>query len=306
LQNSPTRDRESSTGRGRPDQSEEYKHCSVQAQHVLVGEAPHPTAKFRLRDCRDLVDHQPRRRPQPVRLARLDGKTEKRRIGRVAGERADRDRERGVEAIILEDDDRPRFSGIVLPAGDCPNLAAFSSFERIRPGVDEVLILPGVGAPGHGKRLAMRLCQKCRRAYIGHPDLDRSQSLLPQPLPMGSHLVARCRRSCHCNFIQSVTCNRPDGGLSRSSRSRSRSLAEIRGHNPLSHGRAISDLSLGNGARALIDTIREACRLDKAFDALSAVKTGYWPIVLLACRHHGLPVPPQFWIDSIAPELTDG
>jgi hypothetical protein len=70
------------------------------------------------------------------------------------------------------------------------------------------------------------------------------------------------------------------------------------------HGRALSDLSLVDGSQALIDTIWEACRLDKAFDALSAIKTGYWPIVLLACRHHGLPVPPQFWIRSIAPGAT--
>jgi len=70
------------------------------------------------------------------------------------------------------------------------------------------------------------------------------------------------------------------------------------------HGCALSNLSLESGAQALIDTIREACRRDKAFAALSAVKTGYWPLVLLACRHQGLPIPPQFWIDALAPEAT--
>jgi hypothetical protein len=68
------------------------------------------------------------------------------------------------------------------------------------------------------------------------------------------------------------------------------------------HGRSLFNLSLENGASALVSSIQEACRLDKSFDSLSPMKTGFWPIILLACRYHGLPIPPQFWIGSIAPE----
>jgi len=62
------------------------------------------------------------------------------------------------------------------------------------------------------------------------------------------------------------------------------------------HGRALSDLSLRNGGQALIADIEGCCRENDGFERLTAVATGYWPVVIVACRHHGLPVPPQFWI----------
>lgn len=67
------------------------------------------------------------------------------------------------------------------------------------------------------------------------------------------------------------------------------------------HGQSLCDLPLDNGGSQLLETIAEACRLDTGFRNLSAIKTGYWPIVLVACRHHHLPIPPGFWIDSLRP-----
>lgn len=55
---------------------------------------------------------------------------------------------------------------------------------------------------------------------------------------------------------------------------------------------------VGDGAE-LIKAISEACRQDTGLASLSAVQRGFWPIVLLACRHHRLPVPPGFWIDAL-------
>jgi len=52
---------------------------------------------------------------------------------------------------------------------------------------------------------------------------------------------------------------------------------------------------------ALLRTIADACSQAKGFEELSANKSGYWPVILTACRHYRLPVPPQFWIAMIRP-----
>ena len=62
------------------------------------------------------------------------------------------------------------------------------------------------------------------------------------------------------------------------------------------HGRALSDLSLHHGGAALIADIEACCRENNGFQQLTAIATGYWPVAIVACRHHGLPIPPQFWI----------
>lgn len=67
------------------------------------------------------------------------------------------------------------------------------------------------------------------------------------------------------------------------------------------HGKALCDLPLGEGGAQLLATIAEACRGDSAFESLSAIRTGFWPVVLVACRHYQLPVLPGFWIDSLLP-----
>jgi len=66
------------------------------------------------------------------------------------------------------------------------------------------------------------------------------------------------------------------------------------------HGRALSDLSLHNGGQALIEDIEGCCRENNGFESLTAIATGYWPVAIIACRHHGLPIPPQFWIAAFA------
>lgn len=64
------------------------------------------------------------------------------------------------------------------------------------------------------------------------------------------------------------------------------------------HGRALCDLPLDEGGAQLLATIAEGCRMDKDFDNLSPNKTGFWPVIFVACRHHQLPIPPGFWINS--------
>ncbi|MGD9584559.1 MAG: hypothetical protein AB7V26_12950 [Lysobacterales bacterium] len=70
------------------------------------------------------------------------------------------------------------------------------------------------------------------------------------------------------------------------------------------HGKALCDLPLDKGGRQLLATIAEACRTDTAFENLSAIKTGFWPLALVACRHHQLPIPPGVWIESLTRSTT--
>lgn len=66
-----------------------------------------------------------------------------------------------------------------------------------------------------------------------------------------------------------------------------------------SHGRALCGLPLNRGGRQLIATIAEACRMDVGLQNLSPIKSGFWPVVMVACHHHQLPIPPGFWISSL-------
>jgi hypothetical protein len=71
------------------------------------------------------------------------------------------------------------------------------------------------------------------------------------------------------------------------------------------HGLALCDLPLSTTGDELLKTVRESCRNSKPFKDLSAIATGYWPVVLTACRHYRLPVPPQFWIEFVDTPSTD-
>lgn len=71
-----------------------------------------------------------------------------------------------------------------------------------------------------------------------------------------------------------------------------------------SHGRALCGLPLNKGGRQLITTIADACSTDSGLQHLSPIKSGFWPLVMVACHHHELPIPPGFWISSLTePEL---
>ena len=70
----------------------------------------------------------------------------------------------------------------------------------------------------------------------------------------------------------------------------------IGGHD---HGLALCDLPISPTGNELLKTVRDACNRSKDFETLSANATGYWPMILTACRHYRLPVPPQFWIDMV-------
>ena len=67
------------------------------------------------------------------------------------------------------------------------------------------------------------------------------------------------------------------------------------------HGVALTDLPLSASGNDLLKTVRAGCNQTADFDALSAIASGFWPMILTACRHYRFPVPPQFWINMVDP-----
>ena len=70
------------------------------------------------------------------------------------------------------------------------------------------------------------------------------------------------------------------------------------------HGVALADLPLSGDGTELLQTIVEACDASDGLKSLSAYSSNYWPVVLTACRHHRLPIPPQFWIGALVPPAS--
>ena len=85
---------------GRDGQPEENQDRLIEAQDILVVQPADMGTDFGLWNGGDLVHHQPGGEKQPVAFTRLHGQAEQRRVGPIGGEGADRDRVRGVEAVI--------------------------------------------------------------------------------------------------------------------------------------------------------------------------------------------------------------
>jgi len=56
------------------------------------------------------------------------------------------------------------------------------------------------------------------------------------------------------------------------------------------------------GTRATLDFVLTECRNAQHFDGLSAIALGHWPVLLTACRHHSLPIPPHLWL-KLLPQM---
>lgn len=71
------------------------------------------------------------------------------------------------------------------------------------------------------------------------------------------------------------------------------------------HGAALSDVPVSAGGKDLLKILVAACESVDAFNYLSAIRVGCFPLVLTACRHYRLPVPPQYWISRLSPPETE-
>ena len=61
------------------------------------------------------------------------------------------------------------------------------------------------------------------------------------------------------------------------------------------HGLAATDIEIPRSCEEMLSPIKSECQATKAFSQLSAIRSGLWPLVILASRHHRIPVPPHFW-----------
>src|SRR6266446_2997961 len=88
-------------------QSKEHEHCLIEAQDILIVEAPDARPDLGFRNGGYLVHHETARRAQSVALIRRDREPEERCIRLVCRKRADRDGSSCVETVVLNDDDGP-------------------------------------------------------------------------------------------------------------------------------------------------------------------------------------------------------
>ena len=61
------------------------------------------------------------------------------------------------------------------------------------------------------------------------------------------------------------------------------------------HGLIFADFKIERACEKMLSPIKSECTANTAFSTLSAVKHGLWPLVILASRHHRIPVPPHLW-----------
>lgn len=77
------------------------------------------------------------------------------------------------------------------------------------------------------------------------------------------------------------------------------------------HGAVLSDINVDQPLEAFADQIFGECDHSPQFKELSAVNSGFWPLILVACRHYRLPIPVHFFkdfrsdIDSTQPEKSE-
>jgi hypothetical protein len=65
------------------------------------------------------------------------------------------------------------------------------------------------------------------------------------------------------------------------------------------HGAALTGIPVEAGTSATLEFIFAECAANPHFDKLSSITLGHWPVLLTACRHHRLPIPPHLWRDML-------
>ena len=61
------------------------------------------------------------------------------------------------------------------------------------------------------------------------------------------------------------------------------------------HGLAFTDIKIEHDPQDMLAPVKSECAASAAFESLSALKYGLWPLIILSSRHYRCPVPPQFW-----------
>lgn len=67
-------------------------------------------------------------------------------------------------------------------------------------------------------------------------------------------------------------------------------------NNLTNHGSAFLDIPVDKDMSVILTYVLKECGKKTPFFNLSAVKFEHWPIILIACRHHRLPIPPHLFL----------
>ena len=70
------------------------------------------------------------------------------------------------------------------------------------------------------------------------------------------------------------------------------------------HGATLADLALGRPREEFLAQVFGECDQSPHFKELSAVKFGWWPLIVVACRHYRLPIPLHL-LEGVRKTLTD-
>jgi len=62
------------------------------------------------------------------------------------------------------------------------------------------------------------------------------------------------------------------------------------------HGAMLNGIPISKDGQEAIEMVKDECQSSTHFSELSAIEMDHWPVLLLACRHYRIPVPPNLWI----------
>lgn len=65
--------------------------------------------------------------------------------------------------------------------------------------------------------------------------------------------------------------------------------------NNKTHGASVCDINVSEAQEDFLNFIKNECDQIKGFSDLTANTYGVWPLILVACRHYRIPVPPDFF-----------
>lgn len=70
------------------------------------------------------------------------------------------------------------------------------------------------------------------------------------------------------------------------------------------HGLALCDIPITGDGEAVRKILEKECSAESDYTRLSAVRLGHWPLLVMACRHSRLPIPPQLWLPVVLKETA--
>lgn len=65
------------------------------------------------------------------------------------------------------------------------------------------------------------------------------------------------------------------------------------------HGAVLTEIPITADGESAMSMLETACKSDEAYLGLSVIEQGHDPILVMACRHHRLPLPPHLWISGL-------